>query len=573
MADNLYNSYNIEYSRQVYPSDITEQAVSFSFWSDKPYTKLKVGSSLQYNKNVFSPEILSNYTEHYIPPEEFDGSGTFFVITKIRITDEVIGEQNGYPFRQWQFTLDGYVTRKAPSYDSQGHEIISYDDPPVITKYSTHTEKLDNNDILVKASLETINFGDEPLFLYAIDEQIEIPGIPVPLTCTNYSYNDSINDINLKSWTVTYEAYGIIHYEGDFQPTPKFNLAIEKDSDGIILKSGSMSVVHSGDSPSINIQVGDTFSIPGIGEVTCSKVSGSDDYTDTGAHRWTMTYEGVINDDSSSDDQPQTDSPDTKYNFSVERNNSGGLSHSGSVEITSISNTPPSAYQVGSTINIPGVGEVTCVKVSGSDSYTDNGRRKWVIVYEGTDSSNDSSEQQQTTGIKYSFDIENNSDGVTVYSGSKEVPYLGSNPNPDISVGDSFSLPVVGTLTCTKVRGSDDGAGAWSFIIEGIRTGADSSGEQQQDTSLPETETSINYEFNGSTVRTVEGNIIALRRSLNPIVKKSITVYSDSDTLLSVPGSVYQGGIALSENVIKETIKNNGVVTASYFKHTIEVEA
>ena len=38
-------------------------------------------------------------------------------------------------------------------------------------------------------------------------------------------------------------------------------------------------------------------------------------------------------------------------------------------------------------------------------------------------------------------------------------------------------------------------------------------------------------------------------------------------------GETYQGGIALSENIIKESTKVNGVETGSYYKHTIEVEA
>ena len=90
---------------------------------------------------------------------------------------------------------------------------------------------------------------------------------------------------------------------------------------------------------------------------------------------------------------------------------------------------------------------------------------------------------------------------------------------------------------------------------------------------MPDTESTIAYEINGSTVRSVAGEFIALRRSETPVTKKSITVYTSTVDAVTVPGSTYEGGIVISENISKETIKNNGVVTASYYKHSIEVEA
>ena len=195
------------------------------------------------------------------------------------------------------------------------------------------------------------------------------------------------------------------------------------------------------------------------------------------------------------------------------------------------------------------------------------------MVYEASDNQSIANPEQQSSATKYSFDIENNSDGVTVYSGTKEVSYSGDSPNPGIALGDEFSLPVVGTLTCTKVRGSDEGNNSWTFTIEGSRTGSDSSGDDPQDASLPDDEVSVSYEINGSTVRTVDGEFIALRKSQTPITKKTFTVCSNSETLIATPGSTYQGGIAISESIIKETIKSNSVVTGSYYKHTIEVEA
>ncbi|MBQ3586171.1 MAG: hypothetical protein II964_05590 [Synergistaceae bacterium] len=97
---------------------------------------------------------------------------------------------------------------------------------------------------------------------------------------------------------------------------------------------------------------------------------------------------------------------------------------------------------------------------------------------------------------------------------------------------------------------------------------------------MPETEIVVSREINGSTVRTVAGDLVALRRSVTPIRKKTFTIYTQDDTAITTPGSFYDygnddvvDGIVLSENISKETIKNNGVVTASYYKHVIEVES
>ena len=55
-------------------------------------------------------------------------------------------------------------------------------------------------------------------------------------------------------------------------------------------------------------------------------------------------------------------------------------------------------------------------------------------------------------------------------------------------------------------------------------------------------------------------------------MKKTFTKYSDSADRITTPGSVYQGGIVLSESIIKETINSSYAVAKSYYKHTIEIE-
>ncbi len=540
MADSLYRSYHLEKSQS--DSGVVTSG-TLTTWEDNPTPSLEVG-------DTFRP----------VP------NGPLLTVKKVSINDNVIGTVAGKTVRQWQISVEGDNEPDNSSTDTSS-----------LDKHNFSIEQ-DNDNVIHSGSISVTIEGDNPPSSLEVGSNINIPGIG-SVKCTRITGSDDYSDDGTRIWTITYEGSDAPQEnsasDDDVIPETKYNLAIEKDSDGLIQKSGSKVVVSEGNAPVFDIQVGSTFSIPGIGEVTCSKVSGGDDYTASGAHRWTMTYEGYIN-DSEQGETPSSDSQDAKYHFSVEKNSSGDLTHSGSVEISTISNTPPSTYQVGSTINIPGIGDVTCVKVSGSDSYTENGRRKWAIVYEATDDSESISDpEQQDSSVKFSFDIEANSDGVTVFSGTKEISYHGDSPAPNINLGDIFSVPVVGSLTCTKVRGSDDGAGGWTFVIEGSRGGAESpEGEGQQGSgALPDSEISLSYELNGITTRTVDGEFIALRRSETPIKKTSITEYSTSQEPLATLGSVYQPyGIAISENVIQETIKKDNVVVSTYYKHTIEVE-
>ena len=56
-------------------------------------------------------------------------------------------------------------------------------------------------------------------------------------------------------------------------------------------------------------------------------------------------------------------------------------------------------------------------------------------------------------------------------------------------------------------------------------------------------------------------------------MRKTITVYNDSNEQIATLGDTYQGGIAISETIVKEDISVNGVVTSSHYKHDIEVQA
>ena len=512
MPETLYRSHSLEKSQNGISGSLT-------LWEDAPVSPFDVGDTFYPVQD--SPAL---------------------VVDKVSIKDNVIGELNGKLLRQWEISIEG----------SNG------------TQQETHIKYNFNISPDGKSgTMEVINKGDNPALSLEIGDSFSVPGIG-EVTCSNVRGSNDYDDNGVHTWTVIYEGTDT---QSTSIPETKYSLAIQKDDDGDIQKSGSMSVVNEGDAPTLSIQVGSKFSVPGLGSITCTKVSGNDDYTETGAHRWTMTYEGVIDSEGSGggDDNPDDTNPNAKYSFSIEKDSS-----SGSVEFTTTGTSPSVTHSVGSKLTLPGIGEVTCTKVSGSDSYSDSGKRRWTIVYEG--SNNSETEQDTSSTTKYSLSIEKNSDGITVYSGSKEITCTGSAPTISLNVGQKFSLPLVGELICTRVHSTNDDD-TWMVIYEGSRGGEDSSGGDGDDTSLPENETVINYEINGETVRTVAGELIALQRSNTPITKKTITVYNSNVAAVATAGSTYQGGIVLSENISKETIKNNGVVTGSYYKHVIEVEA
>ena len=332
--------------------------------------------------------------------------------------------------------------------------------------------------------------------------------------------------------------------------------SLEKSGDTI---SGSMTLWE--DAPVSPFDVGDTFCPVESGPaLTVDKVSIKDnvigEFNGKTLRQWEITIEGS---NEASSDNTKTR---VKYNFSI----SAG-EKSGTMEVLSIGDNPAIALDIGDSFSVPGIGRVFCSNVKGSDSYDDDGCHAWTVIYEGSDSAR----QDEGSEVKYTLNIEEDSDGVPVYSGSKEITRTGTAPTISVNVGDDFSLPLIGHVKCTRIQSSNENANTWKVVTEGSRRGKVS--DSGQEDSFPDTETEITYELNGSAVRSVSGEFIALKRSDVPIIKKTITVYTQDSSAVADPGSSYQGGIVTSENIIKETIKDNGTVISSYYKHTIEVEA
>lgn len=520
-------------------------------------------------------------------------------------------------------------------------------------------------------------YGDSPSFAHSVGDSFSIPGVGT-VTCTKASGSDDYLDDGRHRWTITYEGEYSSASSTETLPETKYTLAIEKDNDGISQLSGSMAVTNSGDSPALNIDVGNSFYVPGIGNIKCTKVSGSDSYSDNGTHLWTMTYEGqIVGSSGSSGGEGGGEGVSgvvghNKYSFSVVKNSDGTTSKSGSIEQSNINETPASSYAIDERINkFPGISlddneKFKVVKISGSDDYTDDDKRKWTVVYELSNASSDEasysfsidcnnngfcqysgtkqysleekngqapeldvsigdelmfpiissiqgvgklkctkiSSSKQDTGnwtvtvecskvvlsdekATYSYSIDYDENENTVYSGSKQYIYIvdtqhtASLDSISEKVGQDFKIPFIGKVKCTDISSSDDGSGTWTITATGVRVGEES---PENKYTLPESETSTTYEINGGTVRTVDGEFIALRRSETPITRKTITKYeeinstsstsSTSSTLSDLkPGDIYENGLITSISVTKETIKNNNVVITSYNKYTIEVEA
>ena len=523
MATELYRSYSLEKSKNENNEVITSG--SLTLWKDTPVSPFDVGDTF---RPVTSSPVLT--------------------VEKVSIKDNVVGMLNGKPVRQWEVTVEGSDETSASS--------------TTHVKYNFNIASDEKS-----GTMEVTNIGETPSVTIQLGANFTVPGIG-QVKCVNVKGNDEYDDNGNHIWTVVYEGSD----KTETLPPTSYNLSFERDSSGELQKTGRMQVVQTGATPPSTIQVGSTFNVPGVGNLTCTKVSGNDDYTETGTHRWTMVYEGVLGSSDNPDD-PDTPTANAKYTFSKERDAQGNTTQSGTVEISNTGDNPSTTYALGSTITLPGVGSLTCTKISGADTYTDKGLRKWIVTYEGSDATQTDPDNPTAT-TKYTLDIENNADGITVYTGTKEITCTGEAPTISTSVGGTFSVPYVGSLTCTRVHSSNDG-NTWTVLIEGSRGGGSSSNPDDPDTptpSMPENETVINYELNGITVRTVAGEFLALTRSQTPITKKSVTVYTNTVTAVASPGSTYEGGTVLSENIVKETIKSNGVVTGSYYKHTLEVE-
>ena len=336
--------------------------------------------------------------------------------------------------------------------------------------------------------------------------------------------------------------------------------SLEKNNDEV---SGSMTIWQ--DTPFSPYDVGDTFRpVPDAPLLKVRSVNISDnvigDFNGKPLRQWQVVIEG-----STSSEQSQKS--EIKYSFNIDTDG-----QSGTMEVSNTGASPIVNIKVGDSFTIPKLGSVKCTNIRVSNSFNDKSEQVWTVVYEGTATTSSdesgSTEPVVISGVKYS-----SNEAADGKSGSMETTNIGDTPAVTHRIGDSFTIPNLGSVTCTNIRVSnsynDKGAKVWTVVYEGTATTSSSS----SGSSIPEDEISVSHELNGVTVRTVAGEFIALRRSPTPITKKSITIYNNSENAIASIGQNYSGGIALSESITKETIKVNGITTGFYYRHNIEVEA
>ena len=143
-----------------------------------------------------------------------------------------------------------------------------------------------------------------------------------------------------RQWQITVEGDSNVQTDGDTgDSNVKYTFLIEKGDDGITKRTGTMEVTNTGASPSISVQVGGIFTVPGVGIVTCTNVSGGDSYTESGSHKWTVTYEGAkVEASSGGEDNPTL--PESEEEVSYEINGTTTRSVSGEFIVLRRSTTP-----------------------------------------------------------------------------------------------------------------------------------------------------------------------------------------------------------------------------------------
>lgn len=243
--------------------------------------------------------------------------------------------------------------------------------------------------------------------------------------------------------------------------------------------------------------------------------------------------------------------------------------------------SPISPFDIGDEFTpVAGGAKLKVSKINISDSVIGErfGRpyRQWQITIEGDTNTQGSSDNPVNSNIQYSFVIEKNDEGIIKNSGSMEVINTGETPLFTVNVGEEFSVPGIGKVVCTKISGGDEytesGTHRWKINYDGAAVHVNKD-EEDPAASLPDNEESVSYELNGITTRSVSGEFIVLRRSQSPIKRMSLTRYTSNNSMLTTIGTAYSDGIAISEQITKETIKSNDVVIGTYYRHDIEVEA
>jgi hypothetical protein len=161
-------------------------------------------------------------------------------------------------------------------------------------------------------------WNDSPETTVSIGDEFQpIPGGPTL----------KVSGINIQSQDVQKTLFGQpitlwkIDIQGNTNADPddtavQYSFTISRDDKGIRQVSGTMTARNSGAAPVLQLDINDTFAVPGIGTVTCTNVSGGSERKSDGTLRWNTTYSGAIV--AASITPPTADPTATSYSFNGE---------------------------------------------------------------------------------------------------------------------------------------------------------------------------------------------------------------------------------------------------------------
>jgi hypothetical protein len=104
-----------------------------------------------------------------------------------------------------------------------------------------------------------------------------------------------------------------------------YTFSINKDDKGIRQVSGTMAASNDGDAPVFTIGLGGKFTVPGVGELTCTSMSGGDELKKDGGTRWNVTYSGALVAVSTTPPDPDPLSTSNAFNGETARTIAGEL--------------------------------------------------------------------------------------------------------------------------------------------------------------------------------------------------------------------------------------------------------
>ena len=148
---------------------------------------------------------------------------------------------------------------------------------------------------------------DEPNSPYDIGDTFSpVPGVTLNVKKVNISDNviGKLNGKPFRQWQVVIE--GSSEEQGDGGTNIKYNFSVSAEE-----TSGSMEVTNKGSAPSLTLEIGDKFNVPGLGDVKCTSIKASNSYNENGVQTWNVTYEGVTSSANSSGSSGSTSDDET----------------------------------------------------------------------------------------------------------------------------------------------------------------------------------------------------------------------------------------------------------------------